>query len=74
MAARTTHRTTNSQEGLQNTKKENVDGEPRIRREPPRPRSLPELSDEHGSTTGVMPILRDPDDDSAKRDEDMPED
>lgn len=55
-------------------KRDKVDGEPLIQREPTRPQSLPEMNDEHGSTTGIMPIFRDPADSSAQRDDNLPED
>lgn len=69
----TTRQISSDQEGLQSDKHEEQEGQPRIRREPPRPRSLPELNEGHGSTTGIMPILRDPDDESAVGDENLPE-
>jgi len=45
-----------------------------IKRETPRPTTVPELPEEAeaGSTTGIMPIYREPADDTAKRDEDAP--
>lgn len=53
---------------------ERVEGEPDINRDSNCPKTdLTELTDEYGSTTGIMDVLRDPADESAKRDEDMPE-
>jgi hypothetical protein len=46
---------------------------PREEREPKPPKTLPEVSGDYtGSTTGVMRIHREGQDDSAKRDEDQP--
>lgn len=46
--------------------------EPMLKREHIRPKSEPENKHEIGSATGIMPIYREPADDSAKRDEDSP--
>jgi len=48
--------------------------EPSPIQEPNPPDSLPEVPDELGSTTGIMPRYQEPadEDDSAERDEDMP--
>ena len=48
-----------------------VGDEPRLEHEPKRPSSLPEIS-EAGSTTGIMSVYREANDESAKRDEDQP--
>ena len=49
------------------------DGEPKLEREPQPPKTLPEVGGDYtGSTTGVMRIHREGQDDSAKRDEDQP--
>jgi hypothetical protein len=49
-----------------------IDNEPRIEREPERPKTLPEVNGDNGSTTGVMRVYREGQDESAKRDEDKP--
>ena len=46
--------------------------EPRLERESQPPKTVPEVSGDNGSTTGVMRIYREGQDDSAKRDEDQP--
>jgi hypothetical protein len=48
------------------------EGEPRLEREPKRPKTLPEVSGDNGSTTGVMRVYREGQDETAKRDEDQP--
>lgn len=51
---------------------EKVENEPRLEREPKRPMSLPEIEipKEMGSTTGIMRIRREADDETPKGDED----
>lgn len=45
--------------------------EPLEKREPPMPRSLPEIDDRSsGSTTGIMPVVREGHDTSAEREKD----
>lgn len=46
--------------------------EPPLLREATRPKSVPELPDELGSTTGVMPVHKEPGDPSASREENKP--
>lgn len=44
--------------------------EPRQRREPPRPNTLPEAAHEEGATTGVMSVVTEDEDINATRDDD----
>lgn len=46
--------------------------EPQLRRDSPRPHTLPEMPDDMGSTTGNMPPIRELADDSAQGDDDRP--
>jgi hypothetical protein len=48
--------------------------EPLLQREQERPKTVPEMpeTEDIGSTTGIMPIYREPADDTAERDEDTP--
>lgn len=41
-------------------------------RELTRPTTLPEITPDTGSTTGIMPIVSEPDDEAAPRDSDAP--
>lgn len=51
-----------------------VENEPRLEREPQRPTTLPEIEipKEIGSTTGIMRIRREDEDETSKGDEDNP--
>ncbi len=44
--------------------------QPKTRREPPKPTSLPEYVEEHGATTGINPIIPEGEDTSADLDDD----
>lgn len=48
------------------------DGEPRLSKDSSRPTSVPEMPDQLESTTGIQPAYRDPEDDSAVREDNRP--
>jgi len=47
-------------------------GEPNLSTDPTRPNSVPEMPDQPNSTTGVQPVYRDPDDETADREDNRP--
>ena len=61
-----------TQPGSRTGEFQRVEGEPAMNREPIRPKSVPEIDDSSASTTGLVPIYREPADETAKRDEDTP--
>ncbi len=48
------------------------DGEPRLSKDPIRPSTVPEMPDAPDSTTGMQPAYRDPEDDTAEREDNRP--
>jgi hypothetical protein len=46
-----------------------IDVEPEIQHEPPQPPSIPEIDDDRGSITGIIPIIPEGEDDAKQSDD-----
>jgi len=46
-----------------------IDAEPEVQHEPPQPRDVPEIDDDRGSVTGIIPLISEGEDNAKQSDD-----